>query len=430
MRKQLRVKLGFLLLLLLLSSGNVLATVSGQCSNCHTMHNSQNGVLDTTLSGEDVENVNRALTKGDCVGCHTGTIANSATDGIPYVMSTSGDEYGPDYTGGTLVNASGTNTLAGGTFNYVRDDDTQDGYAHNVSNIRAVKDSNMTSFAPPGWAATDFAPNSGTGGTITPLAVADDWTNTQLTCAGTSGCHGNHTAADDFTDIKGGHHGDDTTIDGSSVAKSYRFLRGILGYEDGDWELSVSSSDHNTYRGVDRNNGTTATGSMDKTTISYLCAECHGLFHSGDEIIYDSADDGVDNSNPWLRHPTDFALKSTDTNSEYLSYADADGELASAAGTTAVYNFVAPLASDSVGTAANNNVKVSTILPPTGAISNPFGGTDDNDIVTCLSCHRAHGSAYPDLLRWNYLDMQAGSGGDGTNAYANKGCFACHTTKD
>ncbi|MDA3786250.1 MAG: hypothetical protein PF568_05105, partial [Deltaproteobacteria bacterium] len=45
-------------------------------------------------------------------------------------------------------------------------------------------------------------------------------------------------------------------------------------------------------------------------------------------------------------------------------------------------------------------------------------------IVTCISCHRAHGSTNADMLRWNYEDMAAHAGDNST------GCFACHTTKD
>lgn len=46
-------------------------------------------------------------------------------------------------------------------------------------------------------------------------------------------------------------------------------------------------------------------------------------------------------------------------------------------------------------------------------------------MVFCLSCHRAHGSPYPDMLRFDYSEMQAGGGGaTGT------GCFKCHSAKD
>jgi len=398
-----KMKLGFILLTLLLLCGtNSWSAVTGQCSDCHTMHNSQDGVSVVATLG-------RSLTKGDCVGCHTGD--NGVDPGnIPYVTNSS-VEYGPDYDGsGALVNASGTNSLAGGSFSTMAGNDS---YGHNVVGISG-QDSTLGQ-TPPGWIASTFPANDG-GGTD-PVGDINGgvatW-STQLTCAGTNGCHGSHTNPDDFADIRGSHHGDDDVIDGTTVAKSYRFLRGILGLEDDDWEFSVSETDHNQYYGVNRTS--TATPVTDSQTISYLCAECHGLFHSNDGttagsgIIHNGT--VIDNVNPWLRHPTDFALLSTDSGSEYRSYAAADGTLASSAGITAAYNYIAPLASEVV----------------TSVISNPFSGgvANPSDVVTCLSCHRAHGSAYGDMLRWDYTAMVAST----SSGFDNKGCFACHTTKD
>ncbi len=380
-----------ILILLLLCSTTSWATVNGQCSDCHTMHNSQDGV---SVEAE----LGRSLTRGDCVGCHTGD--NTTGGNIPFVNHTS-VEYGPDYNGsGVLTNTESTNSLAGGTFSNMGGNDS---YGHNVAGISSADAIGLT---PPGWIASTF-PAAAAGGTATGDINGGGATwATQLTCAGTNGCHGSHTNADDFADVRGAHHGDDTTIDGSTVAQSYRFLRGILGHEDSDWERTVSATDHNAYYGADRTS--TATGSMNNQTISYLCAQCHGMFHSNDGttggsgIIHGGT--GIDNANPWLRHPTDFAL--SNAGGEYLDYADAGGVTG---GDT--YNFIAPLA---------------TANPTSTVISNPFTNADD-DIVTCLSCHRAHGSSYPDALRWDYSAMVAGSG---STDFDNKGCFACHTTKD
>ncbi|MGB9716198.1 MAG: cytochrome c3 family protein [Thermodesulfovibrionales bacterium] len=43
----------------------------------------------------------------------------------------------------------------------------------------------------------------------------------------------------------------------------------------------------------------------------------------------------------------------------------------------------------------------------------------------CLSCHRAHGSPYADILRWNYDEMRTGS-----YTTTDSGCFTCHTGKN
>jgi predicted CXXCH cytochrome family protein len=44
---------------------------------------------------------------------------------------------------------------------------------------------------------------------------------------------------------------------------------------------------------------------------------------------------------------------------------------------------------------------------------------NDDSIVTCISCHRAHGTPYYKMVRWDY----AGSAGGGF-------CANCHTSKD
>jgi len=52
--------------------------------------------------------------------------------------------------------------------------------------------------------------------------------------------------------------------------------------------------------------------------------------------------------------------------------------------------------------------------------------TPGSDCVMCLSCHRPHGSPYPDMLRWDYTEQIAGGGG----LTDDRGCFYCHTKKN
>jgi len=321
------------------------------CVDCHTMHNSQNN-SPVVASGAQ-----SALLNNTCIGCHAG--GNTSGSDYPYVFNSTGATYG-------------TNTLAGGNFYWV----TQTGgdtRGHNVEGIVAI-DGTMDPPTPPGF-STAFSLN----GTIS----GGGWgASERLTCAGTNGCHGRHNNGAEITNmvtaVKGGHHGDDSNIDGSSVAKSYRFLYGIVGIEDSDWELTAvdNSTDHNQYHGID--------GGTDASTISYLCAECHGTYHS---------DKGT--ASPWLRHPTDFDMGNV-TSKEYGNYNG--GTSASAP-----YSVIAPVASDQ-----------STV---TGVQQTVFDNADDA-IVTCISCHRAHGSPYYKLMRWDYA---GGTGGD---------CTICHTSKN
>jgi predicted CXXCH cytochrome family protein len=173
--------------------------------------------------------------------------------------------------------------------------------------------------------------------------------------------------------VGGGHHtgGSGGAADGSSVANSYRFLSGsVTGVEDTDWEYTVASNDHNTYNG---NTDTDGTGS-----ISGHCALCHGDFHGSANI--------GGTSSPWTRHPTDVALPAT---GEYADYNTYDPQ--------------APVG-------ATTNVTDFTSV------------TTNQNIVVCTSCHRAHGANQPDMLRWTYSTMNAGSSGT-------TGCFVCHTSK-
>ena len=338
-----------------------MAQVSGECVNCHTMHNSQGGT--NIMNGTDT--VYRSLTRGDCVGCHTAT-GNAPTgllDTIPYVNHTTE----PALTVG--------GTLAGGSFYWVGTG-TADVKEHNVKGVVA---------------ADGVLGNTPPGGT----ALAS-----QLTCAGTTGCHGDRAQADEYSALSGSHHAAPLTITtGATLATSYRFLNGIKGIEDADWEKTVSATDHNQYYGVGRSTDAIA----DTHTISALCGQCHGAFHAssaahnadGVGISYDNT-----MTSPWVRHPTDFDMNVV-KGSEYGAYGG--GVIGTGGG---AYVPQAPVASGATAV-------LGTVLNAAG-----------DAVVTCISCHRAHGSNQADLLRWDYTTMDAHAGS------STSGCFACHTTKD
>jgi hypothetical protein len=189
-----------------------------------------------------------------------------------------------------------------------------------------------------------------------------------LTCAGTSGCHGVSSVADPNVAISGGHHG-------SSTAMGYRMLvaKGptkVRGTGASDYEKALIAAPditdlHNIYD-----------ASATVGTISDLCATCHGDFHGT-----------VGSAGAWTRHPTDVAIPSD----------------------WAIYT----------GFAANwTNNAIAWKQHPLGFVG--LTETAANSRVTCLSCHRAHGTAHADLLRWDYDLMQAGST---TVTY---GCLGCH----
>jgi hypothetical protein len=349
--KRLFFGLIFILLILAISHAPQ-AKVTGECADCHTMHYSQAG---GQLSEWGQNGPYNSLTTNTCVGCHTAPSAtqNDGT-GTPYVHSIQAPTYGDTGTEST------TNTLAGGSFYWMKN--THKTTGHDVDGIATAFD-----MLPPGYPVSIYDSNRDAS-----------WPGSQsVTCAGTYGCHGETGTADPYVSIAGGHHGDDSGTDGSTLAKSYRLLDGVAGKEDSDWEYQPTFSAHNQYKAIHR----TLEITTDSTTISYLCGQCHGNFHSGSGNLNDQS--------PWLRHPTDVKLPGS---GEYLDY-----------NTDKTYSVVAPVGSQDV------TLVLQSVNP----------GTTDC-IVTCISCHRAHGSEYYKLMRWDYKSWPGG-GYDG--------CGVCHTSK-
>jgi len=394
---------------MLLFSGVAVAKVIGPCVNCHTMHYSQTPWPSQWGSGGPY----KALVVNSCAGCHSadgpGVIRQIGSTKVPVVWCTS---TAPTYDTSGTVAGTGGGCLAGGNFYWVSKGSDEDG--HNVAGI-ANEDGDL-GLAPPGYRQLPDDPAKGLP------ANAAGWT-TQLTCGGTYGCHGDHDndanndgVTSSFEAVYGAHHADDSCVKygtysnadaGSTVGKSYRFLFGIKGVEDDDWENTVSPSDHNLYKGADRTSDTAYVAD----TISFLCAECHGDFHSG----ADNA--GMDNpdtlAHPWIRHPTDYDMGNL-SGTEYSHY----GHPGQSEGT---YSPIAPVGMVSI---TDNIASAPSTV-----------NFNDDTVVLCVSCHRAHGTPgngtpsdhTGDILRWNYDEMNAGSSDDPRNNIG--GCFICHTTK-
>ncbi|MBI5556472.1 MAG: hypothetical protein HY885_02430 [Deltaproteobacteria bacterium] len=347
---------------LMLFAPPVSASVQGPCSNCHTMHNSQDGA-DMVPGAKGVQ---QTLLNDDCVGCHTNngtaTIVDMGNgDRVPIVFNTVQPTYPP--------NGSASSVLAGGNFYWVAQNGG-DAMGHNVYGISEA-DSVLSG---PAW--TFFAP-----GHSTSCSPCHDTLATE-----SSGCKGCHYPR---------HHARDTAEVVEAAGGWYRFLGalpammanpalyGVKGIEEEDWEQNPSAGKHNGYF------GTSAVYDkelfMTRYSIGQFCCGCHGNFHH--EM---NSDQPVDYAGAWLRHPSDVVIPDS---GEYAAYTD--------------YNPLAPVAKTDLAGRKN------------------YSGVDlGQDVVTCISCHRPHGSPYPDMLRWDYDTCVAGT------ESAECGCFVCHTTKD
>lgn len=375
------------LLSIALSCGFAYAVVQGQCANCHTMHNSQNGV--DVAAGGPYE----TLLIYDCMGCHG---QNTALN-IEFAGTTP-----------QVLHQNATD-LAGGNFAYITGDkaiivgDTSS-VGHNVieTGVAEATIPNAAASFPPGDEHGNFAAGL---------------TNATFTCGGVYGCHGDRTVVGSMAAISGSHHANDDVCklgdplldeasQGGSVALSYRFLLGVLGGEDPDWQATTAANEHNEYKGA--TNGIEGGSASDPGggTISGFCAECHGNFHGPRAAGSDITDNAA--GSPWLRHPTDIVLDA-DAAKEYQYY---NGTVPPGPGP---YSLDAPVGrAGGIITAANYPANSGDVTV----------GSNDS-IVICLSCHKVHGSEYEDILRWNYSTIDAGTGVD-----ENTRCFICHTTKD
>ncbi|MDH5298674.1 MAG: hypothetical protein OEV91_06605 [Desulfobulbaceae bacterium] len=337
-----------------------------------------------------------ARVSGPCGNCHT--MHNSQNGAAPLVAGeanvpqgalTIGDCVGchSSASGETIEDRNGSrvpivfNTagypdkpLAGGNFYYVATEGGgQDSYGHNVLGV-SVPDAILE--RAPG--SSEPRCNSCHESMAVDPATYPVWAKDKGGCRG---CHQN---------VK--HHGAAPAAGNPETAASgwYRFLGGhsapgryVEGIEDPDWEQNPAEG-HNFYSGTDQ--WYESTSGLETThTISAFCSGCHRDFHD--------LNGGTDESmgSPWLRHPVDFALP---TGGEYGAY-----------NPVAAYDPVAPV-----------------------AWVNPAAPVRTEAVVMCLSCHRAHGSQYPDMLRWDYGKMLAHSNSEA--AAPGTGCFVCHTTKD
>jgi hypothetical protein len=326
------------------------------------MHNSQNA------QAVDAGGPRGRLLASSCVGCHSNTssetIKTIGGNRVPVVYNT----------------VEPAQPLAGGNFYWVAQGASYDSYGHNVGGVSA-QDSRLT-----------YAPGGVSGYKSCSLKDKDSVTGA---CHGVipscRGCHvPSHHAADKpdpaqyaLVDAAGGYYRflgniNDTLYPGYSHMNT-GFVKGG---EDPDWEQSPDATHHNEYAGeTSYQSGTTY------RSISQRGCGCHFYFLRFS--IFGSNGEYVQESGHWVRHPSDTALGGAGT--EYAGYT--------------TYDPAAPVCRPDIDSFTNVS---DTVRPGT-------------DIVMCLSCHRAHGSPYKAMLRWEYRS-DADQGPTGT-------CRTCHTGK-
>jgi hypothetical protein len=356
------------------------AMVKGPCSDCHTMHNSQGGTA-MTFDGSTTPNGHLLRTSG-CVGCH-------AQGGSQKIIAFSGNDV-------PQVMHTDTTDLAAGNFGYI-DGSVGNGASqtkgHNVIDL-VLQDT--IHLYPPGGPYKNA-----------PAKISHPYSMPpRFTCAGLYGCHGNTHIVDPIASMQGAHHESGGNLPpGDTVGTSYRFLIGITGLEIDDWQ-NTDKNHHNEYKsdwggatqlpgwpnqsscgwchGPDNPwHGNSGTVMDPGSSMADFCMRCHPHFHSY-----------VQGGGVWFQHPENVRIPNW---GEYADYTE--------------YNIDAPVARRIIPTTP------SSIVTPSNGVA--------NDYVTCISCHKAHATDHPDLLRWDYANIEAGGG-----VSTGEGCIICHTKKD
>ncbi|NTV13679.1 MAG: hypothetical protein HGA96_07100 [Desulfobulbaceae bacterium] len=160
-------------------------------------------------------------------------------------------------------------------------------------------------------------------------------------------------------------HAPADSVRAGDATSSYRMLHrpgapGLYVSGTGDKNFEVgAATEKNIYNAISMNR---------------FCADCHGTFHGWSGNSWAGTDSNGNGVGPWIRHPTDIT-----TNSYGANY--------------------------------NGGDKVV-----------PVGDAGGTNQVMCISCHRPHGNANADMLRFGYGGSENVAGG----ATASVGCETCH----
>jgi hypothetical protein len=210
-RRPMLISLIILICAISLFSGNAAAVVRGDCDVCHVL-----------FPGVPQYELPYTL----CIECHSNADPNTVKIfgrcKVPVIYNS----------------VKPNRHLAGGNFYYVsRGSGERRG--HNVDGVSSP-DSKFDRI-PPGYEKT-----------YDPSTIGYSDTNT-LKCSGSNGCHGDRNIEDPVKAIMGTHHAVDQPVDGTTTSRSYRYLKntakvkGVIGFEDEEWNLNNTSQKHNEY---------------------------------------------------------------------------------------------------------------------------------------------------------------------------------------
>lgn len=362
-----------------------------ECEGCHSMHNSFEGSANVTgrtfAQGTGPYLLKANDQSGACLNCHNAAdIAPSSyhisTNGITANDSTTPVEMTP---GGDFAWLKKTMTFVvrGNT-------NTNDGARHGHNIVAADY----------GYVVDD----------LLTVAPGGSYPAGNLAC---SSCHDPHGRYRRFADNtyattglpifnSGSYNNSKDPISGVAAVGAYRILGGD-GYEPKStpgYAFTTDPMDVVVASTYNRSEATDQTGISYGKNVAEWCANCH----TG--MLQDSFTSGM----AGLRHPAGNNAKLTaEIVTNYNAYVTS-GIMTNATANKA-FSSLAPFATD---TQDRVSMKSQATTSAGGASNHAAAAITDN--VTCLSCHRAHATAFESMIRWNYAGNEFMTAADSANA--------------
>ena len=320
-----------------------------ECEGCHSMHSPKAGGTDLLVAGD---------ASSACLTCH-----ESATD-------TAANGYHISTADAKLLTSAPLQRTPGGDFGWVKKTwdvarDPKQRHGHNI--IAAdfnynVDDNNV------------YAPGSGSAFASSALGCQschDPHGQVRRTLTGyqRGGTIGQLT----LPIMASGSYNNSPEPTATEAVGAYRILRGAGDATQGvtfvDVPIAVAPSSYNASEATTQTR--VAYGASGAATWGNWCGTCHADMHSSGNYV----------------HPVDEDLNGL---SAFYNAYKKSGDLTGTSATA--YSSLVPFAE------ATGNIP----LLKTHATGTFLNGPSTNDDVMCLSCHRAHASGMPEMLRFTY----------------------------
>ncbi len=328
-----------------------------ECSGCHSMHTPKTGG-NFLLVGTDPSST--------CLSCHQ----NAADTGpSSYHISTAD--------GALAAGMAPKQRTPGGDFGWLKKSYTM--------TIRGTTSTEAGQTHGHSIVAVDAAFTADAGNTTAP---GGSFASSQLGC---TSCHDPHGRVRRLADgsyvtaanlgqvgapiVRSGSYDTSAAPLAGEAVGVYRLLRGlgdtVPGATFAGVGIAIAPSSYNRTEAVTQTR--VAYGGAGTNTWGNWCASCHQGMHSSGNYV----------------HPIDESLGSDVANiyNAYVKSGDLSGLAASS------FNSLVPF--------AENTGDIATLQLHAKSNDTYLAGPGTSDKVTCLSCHRAHASGWPEALRWN-----------------------------